>query len=157
MSRITTLTAIALLTLVSACILTGCGQSAQAAMAGVYELDKAKIKADMQTQIDATEDEQEKMGMQMMAGFIDAMTMTLTLNEDGTATGVFTAMGDTENATGTWTINGDSISVTLGSGDEEPDTMSGTVDGDTFELVPPGDDESDMPPFNLAFKKRTEG
>ncbi len=143
--------------LLCACVLTGalsgCGQSAEAAAAGVYELDKERIKEEMQAQIDAMEDETEQAEAQMGLAFIEMMSMTLTLNEDGSASGVMSMMGESDHATGSWTIDGSQIAITLAGEGEEPETMSGTLAGDTLELEP---DDDGMMPFNLVFRKRVD-
>lgn len=140
---------LALLTLI---LLPGC-ESAMDRAAGSYDLDKTQVKAAMQKEIDKLEDPAEKAQMSMMMGMIDAFSMTLTLNADGTATGEMGMGGDSQDATGTWTINGDQVSVTLAAEGEEPETMSGTLSGDTLKFDPP--EEEDVP-FDLVFTRTSK-
>ena len=131
--------------------LSGCSK-AGSNVAGTYELDKESIKAAMQAEIDKIEDPAEKMGAGMMMGMIDALNMTMTLNDDGSATLKMEGMGEMSEATGTWTVNGNQITVTAAEEGEEPEPANGTIDGDTITLSLENND-SDMP-FDLVFKKK---
>jgi hypothetical protein len=131
-------------------MLQGCGESATARAAGTYELDTTAMKAAVQAEIDSMEDEMEKMAAGMMLGMLDGMSMTLTLNEDGTASGVVVMNGEEDPATGTWTLDGDSISITMESEDTAAEEMTGTLEGDTIRLSNPGDEM----PFDMVFNRR---
>lgn len=150
-SRVTAL----LLTLFCIAHVSGCGAS-ESSVAGTYELDKeavrAAAKAEMEKQAAAEDDDDmAAFGATMMLGMIEQMSMTLTLNEDGTAAAVMTMTGETENATGTWSLDGGNISITLAAEGEQPDTATGTVEGDTITMASTGDDDM---PFNLVFRKK---
>lgn len=117
--------------------------------AGTYSLDKEAVKAAMQAEIDKIEDPMEKMGASMMLGMIDMMSITITLNEDGTATGTMAMGGDEDPASGSWTLDGNVISITMASEGDSPETMTGTFDGDTIRLS----DADDEMPFQMVFKR----
>jgi len=152
MFRVFGLTVALLGCLLIASMLQGCGDSGTAKVAGTYELDKTAMKAAMQAEIDGIEDDMEKMGAAMMLGMIDMMSITITLNEDGSANGLMVMGGDEDPATGSWTLNGKAISITLApEGDSNPETMSGTFDGDTIRLDAPEEEEM---PFQMVFTRK---
>lgn len=128
--------------------LGGCGASPN--YAGTYELDSEAFQAAIQAEIDATEDPTEQAGMQMMAGLLSSMSMTITLNEDGSASATSSMMGQTEQASGAWTYAGETITITM-TGGGLPESMRGTVKGDTLELTSPQDQEM---PFPFVFRKK---
>lgn len=152
MLRVVSLTLVLFCSLFAVSLLQGCGEqaSAESRVAGTYELDTDAAKAAMQAEIDQMEDEMEKMGATMMLGMIDSISMTLTLNEDGTANGEMTRDGEPNPATGTWTLDGDSITISMAAEGDEPDAMSGTVDGDTIRM---SGDDAEMP-FDLVFVRQ---
>ena len=154
MFRVVILTVALVCSMFAVSLLQGCSESvsAEARVAGTYELDAAAVKAAMQAEIDQIEDEMEKMGASMMMGMIDSMSITLTLNEDGTANGEMSMMGEATPASGTWTIDGDNITVTMAAEGDAPEAMSGTVDGDTIRLS--ADDENADMPFDLVFVRQ---
>lgn len=136
--------------------LAGCGSS-MGSVAGTYELDKEKIKAAAQEEIEKQKDSEDNTGMggfgaAMVLGMIETMNITMTLNDDGTATMVADMMGQKDTATGTWTLNGKNISITAKPEGEPEETMTGTVDGDTITLK--GEHDDDMP-FDMVFRKKT--
>jgi len=130
-------------------MLQGCGDSSEASAAGTYSLDKAAMKTALQAEIDSIEDPMEKMGASMMLGMIDEMSMTLSLNQDGTASGVFVMADEEENVYGNWTLTGSNISISLAPEGDTPETMAGTFNGDTIRLSDPDDDT----PFQMVFKR----
>lgn len=151
--RFTTLSILGLL-LASALLLNGCGGVSESSVAGVYEIDKAAIKAAAEAEMKKEQDPNDPMagfGASMMMGMIDSMNMTMTLNADKTATMVVSAMGQSDTATGTWSLSGSEITVTVASPGDTAEPVTGTVDGDTITLTPPS--EEDMP-FDLVFKKK---
>lgn len=143
-----------LLAMLCLAALSGCGQT-MADVAGVYELDKEAIKAAAKAEMDKQSGDEQGMaalGSAMVLGMIEQMTMTLTLNADGTASMLMRGMGDEDTSTGTWSLEGTTISISMDARGGGPDDASGTVDGDTITFIPP--DDEDMP-FNLVFKKKT--
>ncbi len=133
-------------------LLQGCGDSGVAKAAGTYELDTAAMRTAMQAEIDKIEDPMERMGASMMLGMLGEMSMTITLNADGTASGVVVIAGEEDPATGNWTLTGNNISITMGSeGESNPETMSGTYEGDTIRLDAPGDEM----PVQMVLKRKT--
>ena len=124
-------------------MLQACGSNP----AGTYVLDKEAIKVAARAEMEKSDDEAGQIGGEMALGMIDAMNMTITLNADGTAEGSISMMGQTDKATGTWTLDGDKISVTMAGEGESPQTMSGTWNGDTIEL---SDGEQ---PYPIVLKK----
>lgn len=144
-SRITLV--VALLSLVC---LPGCGKSPEARAAGTYELDKQAMKDAVQAEIDQIEDPMERMGASMMMGMFDMFSVTITLNADGTASGISEMAGESEYVSGTWTLTDNRISLTLAEEGEEPETMTGILDGDTIRIETP--DEEEMP-FDMIFRR----
>jgi len=147
-------TALLTITLFCAVFLTsmlqGCGDSSEASAAGTYELDKAAMKTALQAEIDSIEDPMEKMGASIMLDMIDAMSITLTLNQDGTASGVFLMGEDEDRASGNWTLTGSDISIALASEEgDTPETMAGTFNDDTIRLSDPDEDS----PFQMIFTR----
>lgn len=135
--------------------LASCGPSTSS-VAGTYELDKVAVKAAMQAEIDkqkesGEEDPMAGFGAAMAMGMIDSMSITMTLNADGTATMLMQMMGDTESAKGTWTLDGNKITVTAAAEGETPEPATGTVSGDIITLKMP---ESGDQPFDMVFKKK---
>jgi hypothetical protein len=156
-SRRTTLFSffVAILTVGALFVVPGCGGTSESSVAGTYDLDKEAVKKAMQAEIDKQSGEDAgmaEMGAAFALGMVDMMTMTLTLNADKTATMNMSAMGDTDVATGTWSLSGDTITLTIASQGETPEPVTGTVDGDTITITPPAEDEM---PFNLVFKKKS--
>lgn len=120
-------------------------------VAGTYTLDASAIQAAMQEQIDAVEDPNERMGMQMAVGMIGAMQMSLTLNEDGTASSTMSMMGQTEETTGSWSMDGDTIAITMASEGQEPQTATATFSEGVLTMSPP---EGEEMPFELIFNRQ---
>lgn len=134
-----------------ASMLQGCGDSAVSKAAGTYELDTAAMRTSMQAEIDKIEDQMEKMGASMMLGMIGEMSITITLNADGTANGVMVMAGEEDPATGSWTLEGNAISITMTpEGESTAETMTGTFEGDTIRLDAPGEEM----PFQMIFKRK---
>ncbi len=155
MIRIATLTMVLLCSVLITSLLQGCGDSGTAKAVGTYELDTAAMKTAMLAEIENTEDENEKMALGSMLGIIDATSMTITLNEDGTASvvmsGPMAVDDDEEHDSGTWTLTDQDISITMTSeGDDTSETITGTLEGDTIRLSSP-DDEM---PFDMVFNRR---
>lgn len=152
MVRINSVLVVLLMVAVGLASLTGCGGSPMAAVAGTYKLDQESMKKDLQAKIDATEDPGEKMGMQMAMGMFEQMTFSITLNADGTASGVANMMGEDDVATGTWTLDGDAIAITMkGENETVGTTINGTVSGSRITLKPEGEEEM---PFNMVLIKQ---
>lgn len=139
--------------LLCAAMLQGCGDATPSSAVGVYELDKAAMKASMQAEIDKIEDPMEKMGASMAMSFMDSMSMTIDLKADGTVEAVTNVpMGGTDSARGTWSMKGSAITFKMTHTDEgDPEEMTGTLKGGTLELTTP--DEAEMP-YNLVFNKK---
>ena len=58
------------------------------------------------------------------------LTMVVTLNADGTATGKMEMAGETENQEGNWTIEGETVTVTLNDQPQEFTLADGTLQAD---------------------------
>jgi len=86
----------------------------------------------MLAQIEEADDPDELPNQAMIMGMFEALTFTITLNEDGTATALYGSDGDPDNLAGTWSRDGDRLRVTLGHpGYDNDDELSGTI-GDGF-------------------------
>ena len=135
-----------------ASLLTACGDPMEAA-AGTYEMDRDAVKAAAKAHIEAEakDDAAATLGAGMMMAMIDATSMTMILDADGTATMKTNMPGQAESATGTWERSGKSITLTVASEGEKPEPVTGTIDGDTITLRPA---EKDEMPFPLVFKKK---
>ncbi len=128
-----------------------------ASVAGLYELDKEKMKAAIKAEQEAIAndpdaDPMQAVGLQMAAGFIDGMQMTITLNDDGTASSSMSMMGDTESGDGTWTLDGNSVAITIAMGDQQPETLSGSIDGTMLTMSDPSAEGSGME--TMVFNRR---
>ena len=131
--------------------LPGCSDP-KANVVGTYEVDKTALKAAAEAEIKAKgENDASAMGAAMILGMIDAMTMTMTLNADGTVAMTMSAMGDTKTTPGTWTISGNTISLTTTKPGGSPEASTGTVSGDTITVKPP---KGQKVPFDLVFHKK---
>lgn len=143
--------AFALLLVLSAVILTACSGSAN--VAGTYEIDKEAMKQGM-AEAAKTADPNEpgaEFAASMMQGMIDNMSITLTLETNGSAKIVTQMMGQSDTATGTWTLDGKTISITAGVEGKDAATMKGTVSGSTITMHPEKDQGM---PSNMVFKKK---
>ncbi|TVQ76358.1 MAG: hypothetical protein EA380_08925, partial [Phycisphaeraceae bacterium] len=105
--------------LLGAMLLPACSKS-EPSIAGTYTLEKDAVKAALREEINAIEDPEERMMAQMVLGFIDSLEMSITLNDDKTASAVTRAMNTTDTATGTWSRSGENITITLAPPDLEP-------------------------------------
>lgn len=151
MNRRSTLVAAMFIALLCAVTLPGCSDPKAAAM-GSYDVDKAAIKAAAEAEIKSKgENSQESMGAAMMLAMIDDMAMTLTLNADGTASMMQSAMGQSNTSSGTWTISGKTITIMAAPPGQTPEAITGTLSGDTITIKPP---KGEQMPFDLVFKKR---
>jgi hypothetical protein len=145
--------AVLLVSFLSMALLSGCGGS----VAGTYDMDKVAVKAAAEAEIKKQQEKDPNnpmaaMGSGMVMGMIDAMTFTLTLNEDGTASMVISGMGPAETTTGNYKVDGSNITLTMTEKGGSPESITGTVSGDTIRLKPP---KADDMPFDLVFKKRS--
>lgn len=152
MKRLSNLAAAPFAALLCLALLTGCAQS-RAEVAGVYELDKERIAAAMRTAFEADEEmKNNPLADVMMNAMLEAMSMTLTLEADGSATVVTKGMGpESPPATGTWSLSGTTVTISAAEPGKEPDPISGTVEGDTITLHTPPDEEM---PFELVFTRQ---
>jgi hypothetical protein len=137
--------------------LQACGKSQTMTHAGTWELDIQVVKDAMEAEIAQIEDPEERqameLGMAMIgAGMLDAMSMTLVLNPDGTASSTTSLMDESQTVQGTWSQDGDSLIILMTEG-EQSDSVSAVVDGDTLELLPP---EGEEMPFRMIMRKRLE-
>lgn len=148
-STLATLLAFATLTL-AAMLLPACSK-AEPSIAGTYTLEKDAVKAALREEINTIEDPEEKFMAQMVLGFIDSLEMSITLNDDKTASAVTRAMNTTDTATGTWSRSGENITITLAPPDIEPQAMRGTIRNDTLELHPP---ETEDVNYRLIFRRQ---
>jgi hypothetical protein len=137
--------------------LQACGKSQTMTHAGTWELDIQVVKDAMEAEIAQIEDPEERqameLGMAMIgAGMLDAMSMTLVLNPDGTASSTTSLLDESQTVHGTWSQDGDSLIILMTEG-EQSDSVSAVVDGDTLELLPP---EGEEMPFRMIMRKRLE-
>lgn len=149
-----TLVASAIL-LPGAMALHGCHKASAPRHAGTWELDTQLMKDAMVTDIAAIEDPEERrameMGMAVMgSAMLEQLSMTLTLNPDGSASITSAMMGDSETLHGTWSAAGNLLAIVMEQ-DGESQAASARVDGDTLELLPP--DADDMP-FRMIMRRR---
>jgi hypothetical protein len=139
------------LSVLSATFLGGCGNS----VAGTYELDKTAVKTAAEAEIKKKQaenpnDPSAAMAASFMLGMIDSMNFTMTLNDDGSASVVTNAMGQSKTATGTYTVSGSKITLSVAERGQQPNSVTGSVSGDTITLHPP---EGEEVPFDMIFKK----
>jgi hypothetical protein len=156
MKRLTRTMAVLAALMLGAGLLHGCGNAAPASShAGTWELDMQVVKDAMLAEIAEIEDPEERQamefGMAMIgSGMLDAMSMTLTLNADGTASSTTSMMGESETVRGTWSARNDHLTIEM-TQDGESEAVSAVVDGDTLELIPP---EGEEMPFRMIMRKR---
>lgn len=109
-------------------------------VAGSYEIDKPAMIVDVRLNVaEAYPDDAESAveALEAAEAFVEGMTWTMTLGDDGSASVVMEAMGLEERGTGTWTLRGSDISISLEPSEILPESMSGSVRGDTLELLDP--------------------
>ncbi len=148
MQRSTSIAAALAAAMLSAFVLTGCGQTAEAQAQGTYELDRDRARADVQEHIDSLEeDSEERAEMEMFANILNDMSVTLVLRDESVAEMSMTMMGMTEQDTGTWTIDGEAIRITSDTGD----TVTGTLRNGALELDM-SDDDGEMP-FPMVLRR----
>ena len=126
-------------------------------VAGTYKLDKAALQDEMVKMAKAKipESARSMMPEEMLKGLLDKakaqvekMTVTVELTSDGKAT--FKAvMGEkTEEATGTYKIDGDKITMTTVDADsKKEESVTGTLKGGVMRIRPP------KSPFEVVLKK----
>ena len=144
-SNLRTLSSLAIAVL-TALLLLACGQSSEADLAGVYELDVEKTKAEFERVIDTSDSPEEQMAMQMVLGMFGAMSMTVTLEEDGVARMTMSMMGESNEEVGTWSLSGNDITITDASGE----SVNGTLRNDVLELRM---EDDDMPALPMTFNR----
>jgi uncharacterized lipoprotein NlpE involved in copper resistance len=147
---------VAIILLICVLSVNACGPSTSS-VTGTYELDKEAVRKAMQAEIDkqkasGEEDPMGGFGAAMAMGLVESMTVTMTLNADGTAQMNMSMMGDSQAMDGTWTLSGANITVTAGPEGEEKKPATGTVSGDTITLKA-AEGEEEMP-FDMVFKKK---
>lgn len=140
----------------AAAALAGCGKSPEAQYAGTWELDKEIIKDAMMAEIALVEDPAERqmmeMGMAMMgAGMLDAMSMTLVLNADGTASSTTRMMGESDTVHGRWSARGRTLTIEM-TQDGQTEAITAEFDGDALELIPPEDEDV---PFRMVMRRQS--
>lgn len=145
------------LVLLGAGLLQACGKGPETTHAGTWELDIQVVKDAMMAEIAEIEDPAERQamefGMAMLgSGMLDAMSMTLTLNPDGSAVSMTSMMGESESVSGTWSARGDVLTINM-TQDGESEAISAVVEGDTLELLPP---EGEDMPFRMLMRKQAE-
>ena len=140
----------------AAASLAGCGKSPDAKYAGTWELDKEVIMEAMMAEIAAVEDPAERqmmeMGMAMMgASMLDTMSMTLTLNADGTVTSTTHMMGESDTVHGRWSSRGRTVTIEV-TQDGETESITAEFDGDAaLEVIPP---EGEDVPFRMVMRRQ---
>lgn len=155
MKRILVTLVASALFLPGAMALHGCGKATAPSHAGTWELDTQLMKDAMAAEIAAIEDPEERrameMGMAVMGStMLEQLSMTLTLDPDGSASVTSATMGDSETLRGTWSAEGNLLVIVMEQ-DGESRPASARVDGDTLELLPP---EADDMPFRMIMRKR---
>ena len=141
--RVVSTVAVAVLT---ALLLLACGQSSEANVAGVYELDVEKSKAEFEKVIEASDSPEEQMALQMVLGMFGAMSMSVTLEEDGVARMTMSMMGESNEETGTWSLSGNDITITDGSGE----SVQGSVRNGELQLHM---EDDGMPALPMTFRR----
>lgn len=141
MKNIPLLIAVLTTLLLGAGSLQGCGRPDAAPHAGTWELDTDVVREAMKAEVAAIEDPDERRameaGMAMMGEkMLDAMSMTLTLNPDGSATSTTRMMDESETIHGTWSAEGDRLTIVMEQ-DGQSEPVAARVDGDLLELLPP--------------------
>ena len=154
MKRLATLLP-AILLLVFAAGLSGCGPSEATRYAGTWELDTAIVKAAIEAEIASIEDEEERQAMEagmalMGSRMLEALRITLVLNEDGTAVSTTSMMGESETVNGNWSVADDVLTIEM-TGNGESQTIRGRVEDDLLELLPAEDEEL---PFPMVLRKQ---
>lgn len=89
----------------------------------------------------------------MIAKQMASMTMSITLNADGSASSAaeMPMMGEKMNAAGSWELDGMNVSISMKKeGEEEPETIKGSVDGDRLVLA----SEEEGPMKSMSFKRQ---
>jgi len=137
--------------------LQGCGRPDAASHAGTWELDTAVVREAMAAEVAAIEDPEERrameLGMAMMGEkMLDAMSMTLTLNPDGSATSTTRMMDQSETVRGTWSAEGDMLTIVMEQ-EGQSEAVAARVDGELLELLPP---EGRGMPLPIIMRKRPD-
>jgi len=137
--------------------LQGCGRPDAASHAGTWELDTAVVREAMAAEVAAIEDPEERrameLGMAMMGEkMLDAMSMTLTLNPDGSATSTTRMMDQSETVSGTWSAEGDMLTIVMEQ-EGQSEAVAARVDGELLELLPP---EGRGMPLPIIMRKRPD-
>ena len=145
----------AVLLLISAVALSGCGQSDVTRYAGTWELDTAIVKAAIEAEIASMEDDEERQAMEagmalMGSRMLEALSITLVLHDDGTAVSTTRMMGESETVTGSWSASDDILTIEM-TDNGESQAIRGRIEDDLLELLP-GDDEE--LPFPMVLRKQ---
>lgn len=143
--------------LIGTASLQGCGRPDAASHAGTWELDTEVVREAMAAEVAAIEDPEERrameLGMAMMGEkMLDAMSMTLTLNPDGSAASTTSMMDESETVRGTWSAEGDMLTIVMEQ-DGQSQAVAARVDGELLELLPP---EGQGMPLPMIMRKRPD-
>jgi hypothetical protein len=125
----------------------GCAASARSEVAGVYDLDSSAVLELAAGGVDAVEDPGEKLAMGMALTMLQRLTVSLHLEEDGTAY----VRGLEPERTGSWSVSGETVTALLGTEGDDADRYEATLrDG---RLVVPAGGATELP-FELVFERR---
>lgn len=103
------------LSVVAMTFLASCGGDAAASAAGKYALDKAALEELMKAEMPADapkEGPAAEAAMKMMQEMMKGFDGSIELKADNTFTMSMTMMGQKQDATGTWKLDGDKLSMT---------------------------------------------
>ena len=112
--------------LVCAVALVGWGLVGCGGVEGNYKLDKDATKKAMEAEIAKLPADQQEMAKKFGSDMADQMDVALEIKKDGTASMKITAMGKTDEESGTWKKEGDAITLTNGKGKPMNCTKSGS-------------------------------
>lgn len=131
--------------------IAACGGGAASA-AGVYEIDKAALKAAITASMPA--EAKDKMPAEMLDGMVNGMNISIELKADGTATmsSKMDVMGQKKEdvATGTWKLDGNKLTMTTEDKDGKKETKTVDYQAGSFSV------EADEGPMKMkmTFKKK---
>ena len=137
-------TLLQVLSLAALLTLTACGAGADPAV-GTWKLDTSSTleaaKAMMEKQLAGQDEAMKKMASEMMEKAVGAMTGSLELKADGTASGSMSMPNplggepQKSDASGTWKNDNGKVSIAMAEAGKDADTMTGQLEGDTLKMT----------------------
>lgn len=120
-------------------LLQGCGKSAGDGLVGAWEIDRETMSEQAEKKMAAAENPME-MGMARMAmAMIDDMRWTISLGDNGVLSLSMEESGYQLDATGTWSVEDDRVTMKYSDERDRPATLAGTVQGERIHLDPMND------------------